>query len=131
MLEPHPPGPVPILCGGESEAALRRAVRYCDGWVGTAYKWDEAVTWVERVQRSRQEYGRRADPFEIILALLEPPSPDLYRRAEDIGVTGVMVSPWAGVDDINAGHHDALKQPAERYRGPIERFAEEIVYRCP
>ncbi len=43
MLEPHPPTPVPILCGGESEVALRRAARLCDGWVGTAYAWDDAV----------------------------------------------------------------------------------------
>ncbi len=43
MLEPHPPLPVPILCGGESEVALRRAARLCDGWVGTAYAWDDAV----------------------------------------------------------------------------------------
>jgi probable F420-dependent oxidoreductase len=129
MLEPHPAGPVPILCGGESGAALRRAARYCDGWVGTAYTWEDAVSWVERVRRSRQEHDR-TEPFEIILALLEPPSPDLYRRAEDAGVTGVMVSPWAGVEDINAGRHDALKRPAERYRGPIERFAKEIVQPC-
>ena len=37
MIEPHPPAPVPILCGGESDAALRRAARLCDGWVGYAY----------------------------------------------------------------------------------------------
>ena len=35
--------PVPIMCGGESEAALRRAARLCDGWVGTACVWDDAV----------------------------------------------------------------------------------------
>jgi alkanesulfonate monooxygenase SsuD/methylene tetrahydromethanopterin reductase-like flavin-dependent oxidoreductase (luciferase family) len=27
MVEPHPEAPVPILCGGESDAALRRAAR--------------------------------------------------------------------------------------------------------
>jgi probable F420-dependent oxidoreductase len=43
MLEPHPQTPVPIMCGGESEAALRRAARSCDGWVGTAYTWNDAV----------------------------------------------------------------------------------------
>lgn len=48
MLEPHPPTPVPIMCGGESEAALRRAARLCDGWVGTAYAWDDAVPYVAR-----------------------------------------------------------------------------------
>ena len=49
MIEPHPPAPVPIMCGGESDAALRRAARLCDGWVGTAYGWDDAVPFVERL----------------------------------------------------------------------------------
>ena len=47
MIEPHPPAPVPILCGGESEAALRRAARLCDGWVGYAYAWDDAVGYAQ------------------------------------------------------------------------------------
>ena len=36
MIEPHPQAPVPIHCGGESNAALRRAALLCDGWVGYA-----------------------------------------------------------------------------------------------
>src|SRR5215217_5577939 len=43
MIEPHPPTPVPVYCGGESDAALRRAARLCDGWVGYAYGFDDAV----------------------------------------------------------------------------------------
>ena len=53
MIEPHPPQPVPILCGGESEAALRRAARLCDGWIGTAYSWDGAVAHVEKLTALR------------------------------------------------------------------------------
>ncbi len=51
MIEPHPPAPVPILCGGESEAALRRAARLCDGWVGYAYSWDDAVGYAQRLEQ--------------------------------------------------------------------------------
>ena len=78
---------MPILCGGESDAALRRAARLCDGWVGYAYAWDDAVRYVEKVHALRREYGRETEPFDILLALLEPPTPDLYKRAEDIGIT--------------------------------------------
>jgi probable F420-dependent oxidoreductase len=115
MLEPHPSSPVPILCGGESEAALRRAARLCDGWVGTAYAWDDAVGYVQKLTALRREYGRQSEPFEIMLALLEPPSVDLYRRAEDLGITALMCAPWAGAQD------------AERYRPSIERFAETVI----
>src|ERR1044072_175901 len=83
MIEPHPEEPVPIHCGGESDAALRRAAKLCDGWVGYAYGWDEAVSYATRVTKLRHEYGRGSEPFDITLALLEPPSADLYKRAED------------------------------------------------
>ena len=131
MLEPHPSEPIPILCGGESDAALRRAARLCDGWVGTAYPLAEAVRYAEKLRRYRAEYGRENDPFDIIVALYDPPGADVYRRAQDAGITGVMCAPWAEVGAINAGEHDNLKQPAERYRRSIERFAEEVVAQFP
>lgn len=127
MIEPHPPAPVPILCGGESDAALRRAARLGDGWVGFAYRWDDAVRYVEKLTALRCEYGRENEPFEIMLALLEQPTPDLFKRAEDVGITAVMCSPWAGLADMAAGAHDTLKQDTDRYRAAIERFAETII----
>ena len=114
MLEPHPPGPVPILCGGESEAALRRAARLCDGWVGTAYVLDEAVRHVDRLSALRREYGRAEQPFEVLLALLDPPSVELYQRAEEAGITAVMVAPWAVADDR---------------RDATMRFADKVISR--
>ncbi|MHC9297225.1 TIGR03619 family F420-dependent LLM class oxidoreductase [Mycobacterium sp. LTG2003] len=117
MIEPHPPGPVPILCGGESEAALRRAARLCDGWVGYAYTLDQAARYTERLATLRREYGRDQEPFEVLLALLDPPSPDLYKRAEDLGVTAVMCAPWAG-QSTGSSHP---------FRDAIERFADTII----
>ncbi|PRC42153.1 LLM class F420-dependent oxidoreductase, partial [Mycobacterium sp. ITM-2017-0098] len=123
MIEPHPPGPVPILCGGESDAALRRAALLCDGWVGYAYRWDEAVGYARRLTELRREYGRHKEPFEVLLALMEPPSPELYLRAEQEGITSVMVAPWmsAGTGDAHTG------ADVERFRKPIEQFAETVI----
>jgi alkanesulfonate monooxygenase SsuD/methylene tetrahydromethanopterin reductase-like flavin-dependent oxidoreductase (luciferase family) len=113
---------VPILGGGESEVALRRAARLCDGWVGTAYGWDDAVRYVQKLTALRREYGRDGEPFEIMLALLEVPSVDLYRRAEDLGITAVMCAPWIA-EGVEPGDQ-------ERCRAAIERFAETIVDKC-
>ena len=49
-LEPHPPTPVPIYTGGHTDAALRRAARYADGWIGNAYPWAEAEHHVGRLK---------------------------------------------------------------------------------
>ena len=122
MIEPHPPAPVPIMCGGESDVALRRAARLCDGWVGYAYAQDEAIGYAQRLTELRHEYGRENEPFDVLVALLEPSSVDLYRRAEDAGITQVMVRSWFGQDTGTAG--------AEAYRPAIEKFAEEIIEKC-
>jgi probable F420-dependent oxidoreductase len=120
MIEPHPPAPVPIMCGGESEAALRRAARLCDGWVGTAYAWDDAVHYVERLHSLRREYGRSEAPFTIMLALMEVPTPELYKRAEDIGITAAMCAPWMGDDGVDP-------TDVKSFRAPIERFADSVI----
>jgi probable F420-dependent oxidoreductase len=120
MIEPHPPSPVPILCGGESDAALRRAARLCDGWVGYAYALHDALGYAQKLHALRREYGRQDEPFDILLALLEPPSPDLYKHAENAGITAVMCAPWMGQEGMRSGG-------LERFRGPIEQFAETII----
>ena len=127
MLEPHPSAPVPIMCGGESEAALSRAARLCDGWVGNAYTWEEAEEKVTTLNALRRGYGRNNEPFDITLAIRDVPTLDMFRRAEDIGVTAMMCSPWAMADDVASGAHDGFKLAADRYREPIERFADTVL----
>jgi hypothetical protein len=91
-------------------------------WVGTAYVWDDAVRYVQKLTALRREYGRDSEPFEIMLALLEMPSADLYRRAEDLGITAVMCAPWMA-EDVG---------PSDRAgcRAAIERFAETVIAKC-
>jgi alkanesulfonate monooxygenase SsuD/methylene tetrahydromethanopterin reductase-like flavin-dependent oxidoreductase (luciferase family) len=127
-LGPSPTAPVPIYCGGHTDAALRRAARYCDGWIGNAYPWDEAAHYISKLQAFRREYGRENDPFEIIVGFYATPSVDLYRRAaEELGVTGTMCMPWAGAQNVSTGNRTGLLEAAAVYREPIERFAEQIV----
>lgn len=82
------------------------------------------MAYVEKLTALRREFGRAEEPFDIMVALLERPSPDLYKRAEDIGITAVMCAPWVTVPDIENG------TDVERYRAPIERFAEAVVAKC-
>jgi hypothetical protein len=117
MIEPHPTAPVPILCGGESPAALRRAARLSDGRVGSAYTWEEAESYVCQLNTLRGEYGRGDEPFEIMLGLREPASPDVYGGPRHRRHRG-DVQPWAGSDAVLSGDHDSFKLAAEGYRNP-------------
>src|SRR5258708_27916696 len=97
MMAPHPESRVPSCCGGHSDAAIKRAARYCDGWIGRAYAWDEAARYVTKLKQRLAEYGREAEPFEIIIGLYDVPAVGLYRRApEQLRSTGMLCVPWAG-----------------------------------
>ena len=119
MIEPHPEAPVPILCGGESEAALRRAARLCDGWVGYAYAWDDAVGYVEKLNgaapgvRTRERAVRHPSGAArtAVARSVQARRGRRHHRGD--------VRPWMGMDLPPGG--------VERFREPIERFAETII----
>jgi probable F420-dependent oxidoreductase len=130
-LGPAPTAPIPIYTGGHTEAALRRAARFGDGWIGNAYPYDEAAQHIGELRRYLKEYGREDEPFEILCGFYEPPSVDLYRRAaEELGVTSTYCLPWSSLDDNSEGRIDAQLGTASGYRDAIARFADEIVSRC-
>lgn len=60
---PHPP----IIIGGNSEAAMRRAVRH-DGWFPWLVTADQLSGCLDRI-RSYPEYDARTRPFEVVMPL--------------------------------------------------------------
>jgi probable F420-dependent oxidoreductase len=94
-FEPKPvqqPWP-PILIGGESQAALRRAARAGDGWIGMGHTFETATPQIERLHELRCEYGRDDDAFQVCLGG-PVESVDDVKRWEQLGVTRLIVSPW-------------------------------------
>lgn len=126
-LEPHPTTPVPIYTGGHTDAALRRAARHADGWIGNAYPWAEAEHHVGRLKEFLKAEERDLSTFEIIVGLYEMPSIDIYRRAEEeLGITATMCMPWA-LGNPSVGDHRNLDEVAAAYQGHIDKFAEDFV----
>jgi probable F420-dependent oxidoreductase len=94
-FEPKPvqqPWP-PILIGGESGAALRRAARAGDGWIGMGHTLETAAGPIARLHELRREYESETGPFQICLGG-PVTSLDDVRRWEELGVTRLVVSPW-------------------------------------
>ncbi len=94
-FEPKPvqqPWP-PILVGGESAAALRRAACLGDGWIGMGHTFDTAAGQIARLRELRRGYDRGDAPFEICLGGAVTSAEDVARW-EELGVTRLVVSPW-------------------------------------
>ena len=71
---PHRPGGPPVMVGGNSEPALRRAGRLGDGWLGFEVFVDQVPDKRETLARAAKEAGR--DPTAITLSVrrgLVPP----------------------------------------------------------
>ncbi|MGE0388048.1 MAG: TIGR03619 family F420-dependent LLM class oxidoreductase [Gammaproteobacteria bacterium] len=92
-FEPKPPrGAIPVHVGGESDAALARAARLGEGWMGMAHTPDSAVGRVTRLADLRARAGRSGG-FEITVSGTVADGEDLERWAR-AGVDRVVVSPW-------------------------------------
>lgn len=91
-LCPAPTQAVPILIGGHSEAALKRAARLGDGWIAAGADYDALKQMISRVNELRVEYGRDHLPFEFSVAGADAYSADGIKRFEDIGVTEVSLA---------------------------------------
>ena len=101
-IEPVPAQPVPIYIGGHSERALSRAARLGDGWIGNAYKPDEAEHYLGAMRAALESADRADDPnFEIIIALKARPTPELHDRVASLGVTGLLCAPWMMAADLD------------------------------
>lgn len=96
-FEPKPaqqPRP-PILVGGESPAALRRAATACDGWIGMGHTFETAKDQIAALRTQLTAAGR-ADEGDFQICLGGPVnSRDDVARWEELGVTRLLVAPWA------------------------------------
>ncbi|MFO1188033.1 MAG: TIGR03619 family F420-dependent LLM class oxidoreductase [Alphaproteobacteria bacterium] len=98
VSKPHPP----ILVGGESEAALRRAATLGDGWYGHVVTDPDSIRpTIDRLARWRSEAGRAGEPFEVTVRVRADISTDAVKRLEALGVARVVLE--AGrFDDVDA-----------------------------
>jgi probable F420-dependent oxidoreductase len=125
-VSPAPSAPIPIYCGGISDAAVKRAATLCDGWIGTLQDIEQLREFVAKLDRMREEAGRDPDPnFEVFGGISGPPTVDAYRRLEEAGVTSTTVAPWHLVPDAAEGF------TPDRLKRALEDFAENIVSKFP
>ena len=93
-FEPKPvQRPIPILIGGESAPALRRAGRLGDGWIGMTHTPDSAAArWPSSGPTGRRRAGSRGPSRSpsVVSAARE----DDVAAWEAAGVDRLIVSPW-------------------------------------
>ncbi|HEX2577919.1 MAG TPA: TIGR03619 family F420-dependent LLM class oxidoreductase [Aquihabitans sp.] len=119
-MEPAPPGAVPILVGGHSDAALGRAARLGDGWIGAQASHDDLAALIGRLHVELDRADRPTEGYEVHATPLVPATPEAMAALADAGLTGVITVPWyfrGGGDPNDASFQDES----------IHWFAETVI----
>lgn len=108
VIRPRPDPAIPMMVGGRSDAALVRAGRYAEGWIGV---WCSPRRFTEAVQKV-EEAGAAA------------------------GRTNVNwqhgYQPWVGIAESKEQAREVVKEQMERfYKIPFEKFERYTPYGTP
>jgi probable F420-dependent oxidoreductase len=103
-VNPKPAGGrVPVLCGGNSDAALRRVAQWGDGWYGFNLRdLDDVATKVTTLQGFCEQAGRDRAELRLAVALCDPDPSDAESLAQ-LGVDELVLvaSPPDDPDDAD------------------------------
>jgi probable F420-dependent oxidoreductase len=87
-------GTIPIIVGGHTNVAARRAGRLGDGFFPGSARIDELTALVPVMRQAAEEAGRDPDAIELIAGAMAPPGPKLDERIqqmEELGFTHAIV----------------------------------------
>ncbi len=115
LTEPVPDPPVPILIGGASPPARRRAAALGDGYVAPEGPIDEMLPIAVGVREAAVRAGRNARDFTLFINCTGADAPTLCRVAADVDIAGVMPWAWPG------------QAPLGEKRRALENFARDVL----
>jgi probable F420-dependent oxidoreductase len=112
--KPAQPDGVPILVGGHSAAAARRAGRLGDGYFPIGLRHDDFSTRLDEMRAAARDAGRDPDAVEITYS--GGTKPDRVQRYADLGVSRWVVGVW---DTNPDGYRRAFDELAVTLIAPL------------
>ncbi|HEY4280184.1 MAG TPA: TIGR03619 family F420-dependent LLM class oxidoreductase [Conexibacter sp.] len=120
-MRPVPRALPPIVIGGDSAPAVRRAALRGDGLLPPLSSGPRTRELRDELARQRAEAGREG-PFELIAAAPRARDAEAIAGLAELGVGSLHVDPFALYVRSNGG-----LSPTER-RSALERYAREVVW---
>jgi len=90
-MNPVPTKPTPLLIGGHTEPALKRAAKVGDGWMCAGANIQELEAYIGRINQLRQEYGTADRTFRIFTTGQNAFTPQGIKELGSIGVSDVII----------------------------------------
>jgi probable F420-dependent oxidoreductase len=125
--KPFTPGGPPILYGGESDIAVDRMARLCDGWIArTRFRPEDAAEFVSRLHPALKKYGKNPATFPLQATVAASDDlEDLSTRLEtfiDAGVTRLGLH----LPGIHDGEADPVSMNVDEHLEMLRRIREDV-----
>jgi alkanesulfonate monooxygenase SsuD/methylene tetrahydromethanopterin reductase-like flavin-dependent oxidoreductase (luciferase family) len=88
--------PLPVVVGGHTEPAFRRAARDADGWYGFLVGLRAMAAHRESLDRAIEQAGRER-PLHVSVSPSRPLDPDTVAAYAELGVDRLIVIPTPGL----------------------------------
>jgi alkanesulfonate monooxygenase SsuD/methylene tetrahydromethanopterin reductase-like flavin-dependent oxidoreductase (luciferase family) len=104
LFRPRPPRP-PILVGGAPPHAIRRAVRFGEGWLPTGAHEEVLEAGIASLREGMAAAGKPAPEIVLLQPLPAEDEDRLGQRLEELAVLGVtrVIHPWRYRDAEEVG----------------------------
>lgn len=116
---PAPTAPTPILIGGHTDIALKRAAR-ADGWMCAGLDIDQLAAHITRINEFRDEYGTASRTYSVFTTGADAFSKEGIAKLEHIGVTDVVIG-FRNVYEMEAD------KPLDEKIGMLNWYANEFI----
>jgi probable F420-dependent oxidoreductase len=121
QIAPVPAEPIPVLIGGHSDAALRRAARLGDGWMHGGGDPADLPRLLARLTDFRRESDLAGRPFEVHVISADAYTVGGVHRLEEQGVTDVIIGfRWPYTVGPDA-------EPLGQKIDSLRRFADDVI----
>lgn len=102
QIRPYPDKQIPIIAGGYSKAALRRAIQ-SDGWYGPGNTLEDLKDITQTLINGLRASGRESENYRIIAPLLSPLDEKTIQQMEEMGVTDTVSYPFLyGIGEVSS-----------------------------
>jgi probable F420-dependent oxidoreductase len=114
VQKPHPP----VVIGGHTKEAYRRAVQYANGWYGFALDLDKTAECLAGLKKAAQEVTRPMSLGALEISITPGPTldRDTAKRYADLGVQRLIPFPRVKTEQAL---HEFIKQSAESFLGKV------------
>lgn len=100
-VQAHPQRNIPIVVGGHTPAAYRRAVERATGWYGFALNLNDTARCLTRLREAREQYDRPTDLGELEISVTPRLSLTraIVKQFADLGVHRLIVMPPSSLSE--------------------------------